>query len=166
MAGYGDDATFTAWLASSGYVLPVVAGTPSKEALRQRGSDWVDGEHAALWTGTPTQGINQERAWPRTGATAFGAPIPDDLIPPAVIHASFAAAYQEALSPGLLATALTDASRVKRQKVDVIEVEYADPPEGSDGIARMRLNAVSGLLAPLLKKSSTALGAFIYSVGG
>ncbi|WP_318012501.1 DnaT-like ssDNA-binding protein [Mesorhizobium sp. BR1-1-13] len=43
----------------------------------------------ARFSGQPTGGINQERAWPRTGATAYGSALASDLIPQRVIDASY-----------------------------------------------------------------------------
>ena len=68
MAGYGDDSGLAAYLAAQGYVLPEGAATLA--VLRQRGSDYLDGLYGAQFRGVPTDGVTQERAWPRTGATA------------------------------------------------------------------------------------------------
>lgn len=72
MAGYGDDAGFEAWLTENGYTLP--GGAPSGEVLRNRGAGYIDGVYGARFSGIPTGGLAQERAWPRAGAygDAFG----------------------------------------------------------------------------------------------
>ncbi|TPN90206.1 DnaT-like ssDNA-binding protein, partial [Mesorhizobium sp. B1-1-5] len=85
MGGYGDDAGFAAYAAAAGYTVP--AGTIS--AARQRGSAYIDGTYGMRFPGQPTGGIGQEREWPRTGATAFGAALASDLIPQRVIDASY-----------------------------------------------------------------------------
>lgn len=148
MAGYGSDEDFDAWLAANGYELTEEIG---RSVLRQRGSAYIDGLYGARFSGTPTGGISQERAWPRTGATAYGAAISDSQIPEAVVQASYAAAYYEDQNPGGLAVAISTAQAVKREKVGSLEVEYF----GADGVTALEaatptLLAVEGLLAPLL----------------
>lgn len=125
MASYGDDAGLTAWLAEQGYALPGTA--PSLAVLRARGSAYVDG-YEQFWTGYRTDGALQELGWPRTGASLnCKIAVPSDLIPPAVINAAYRAAWLEGETPGILAGATpSPGSRVKRQKVDVIEREFFD----------------------------------------
>jgi hypothetical protein len=169
VAGYGTDNDFNAWLTASGYQLP--DGSPTASALRSRASRWLDATFADMFTGRPADPVTQERAWPRIGATAFGQPIGESDIPLAVIHASFAAAYQEARKPGLLDAIEDQRGAVKRRKVDDLEIEYQDRKESDKLLAAeglqapaLRLYVVEGLLAPLLKKSVTSLGSFIYSI--
>lgn len=151
MAGYGDDAGFDAWLAENGHTLP--DGYASEAVLRNRGSVYVDGVYGARFSGIPTGGCEQERAWPRTGAYAYGQPIGDTVIPDAVIKASYAAAWQEATSPGSLSVSGSEASRVKREKVEgAVEVEYQvfQGPFSASSLVTL-LTEVEGLLAPVLK---------------
>lgn len=123
MAGYGDDAGLTAWLAGMGYTLPV--GAPTAAVLRQRGSAYLDAIYGGLWEGRPTAGVLQERQWPRTGAKVDCIhAVPDDAIPVAVVNASYRAAWLEASNPGSLSASMTMGQRVAREKVDVIEVAY------------------------------------------
>ncbi|KQW79721.1 DnaT-like ssDNA-binding protein [Brevundimonas sp. Root1279] len=148
MAGYGDDAGFEAWLTENGYTLP--DGAPEPAVLRQRGAGYIDGEYGALFTGVPTGGFAQERAWPRTGATYYGSAIPDDVVPDQVIKSSYVAALHEADNPGSLAVATTQAAAVKREKVDVLEVEYFAGSGDAVKDATVVLSPVEGLLAPFL----------------
>lgn len=69
MAGYGDDEGFATWLAENGYTLP--DGAPLPVVLRQRGSAYLDATYGPRFVGVPTD-PEQEREWPRTGATIFG----------------------------------------------------------------------------------------------
>lgn len=147
MAGYGGDSAFNAWLADNGYTLP--SGLTAA-VLRQRGSDYIDGVYGLRFTGQPTGGVAQERAWPRTGAEAFDLPIGAATIPSAVERASYAAAYQEAVKPGSLSIAVTASGAVKRKKVGPIEIEYADASGSAIASATPILSAVEGLLAPYL----------------
>lgn len=155
MAGYGEDNGFTAWLADNGLTMP--EGALAVAVLRQRGSSYIDGLYGPKFSGQPTGGLAQERAWPRTGAEAFGQSIPTDTIPNAVIQASYAAAYQEAIRPGSLSVAVTAAGTLKRKKIGPLEKEYF---EGSgdvvaDGI--LKLSAVEGLLAPFFAAPDIAV---------
>jgi hypothetical protein len=146
MAGYGDDAKFNAWMASNGYSLP--DGGVAVAVLRQRGSAYVDGLYGSRFSGQPTGGFEQERAWPRVDACAHGQTIPSDVVPVAIEHASYHAVYQEAVSPGSLSVAASTSGAIKREKVDVLEVEYVAGTGDAVADATIRLSAVEGLLAP------------------
>jgi len=147
MAGYGDDSGFTAYATAAGYTVP--AGTIA--AARQRGSTYIDAVYGGRFTGTPTGGIDQERAWPRTGATAFGSALATDLIPTRVINASYEAAYLELVRPGSLTVTVDPSKRVKRQKVDTIEREFFDPGDASGSFSDAPVSSlIEGMLAPLI----------------
>lgn len=129
MAGYGTDQGFTDWLAANGLVLP--AGSPTPAVLREIGSAYVDGAYEpSLSCSARTGGFAQERAWPRVGHTVNCESVPSDLIPPAWVQASYRAAYLQAVSGW--AQGGTDPNRVtKREKVDVLEVEYFGIGDGA-----------------------------------
>jgi hypothetical protein len=152
MAGYGSDEGLQTWLDSFGYEIP--SGSSSPAVLRQRGSQYVDGLYGSKFPGTPTGGIEQERAWPRTDVEIYGAAVSSSAIPTAVEHASYAAALYEAENPGGLAVAITAAGVVKREKVGPIEVEYQAASGGSATQAvTPLLSMVEGLLAPFILSS-------------
>lgn len=155
MAGYGDDSGFAAWLADNGHSLP--EGSLSSAVLRQRGSAYIDGVYGSRFPGVPTDGVAQERAWPRTGATAYGSEIASDTIPTAVVQASYAAALYEAENPGGLSAATSGAAAVKREKVGPLEVEYAASSGDVLADATIRLAVVEGLLSPLFRRPETAI---------
>jgi len=154
MAGYGSDDGFSAWLAANGYSLP--EGAPTPAVLRQRGSAYVDGVYGPRALGSPTDGYAQERAWPRTGATAYGSAIPVDAIPNAWVEASYAAALYEAQNPGGLAVVATPGQAVKREKVGSLEVEYQTVQGGALEAATPMLLTVEGLVAPFLYSTERA----------
>lgn len=157
MAGYGDDNGFAAWLAENGYELP--DGAPAPAVLRQRGSAYVDATYGQRFTGAPTAGFMQPRFWPRTGARAGLEPIPDDLVPPQVIEASYHAALQEARQPGSLTVLSSAAQRAKREKIGPLETEYFEGSGDALADAVPMLSAVEGLLAPfLVQPVAVALG--------
>jgi len=155
MAGYGDDAKFNAWMASNGYSLP--DGGVAVAVLRQRGSAYIDGLYSSRFSGKPTGGFEQERAWPRVGACAHGQPIPSETVPVAIEHASYHAAYQEALDPGSLSVAASSSGAVKREKVDVLEVEYVAGSGDAVADALVRISAVEGLLTPFFAVAMPAV---------
>ena len=114
MAGYGDDTGFNAWLTDNGYTLP--AGSPLPAVLRNRGSQYIDAVYGSRFLGSVVD-AEQERQWPREGAIVNGKLLPANIVPAAVISASYYAACQEAVSPGSLSVVGTSSSAVKRVKV-------------------------------------------------
>ena len=165
MAGYGDDSGFTAFLSANGLTLPV--GAPASAVLRQRGSAYIDNVYGARFRGAPTGGITQDRAWPRTGATAYGAAIADDVIPTAVVSAAYFAAYREATSPGSLSA--TSSGGVKREKVGNIEVEYFEAASQAARDANARRTApaiveIDGLLEPFMAPLEVPTGPALWSI--
>jgi hypothetical protein len=163
MAGYGEDATFQTWLTENGYTLP--SGAPSPAVLRNRGSQYIDAVYGSRFVGSVVDPV-QERQWPREGAVVNGKLIPSDVVPAAVINASYYAAYQEAVKPGSLSVVGTSSGAVKRVKVGQIEKEYQTAKD-SDGTAASitpLISIVDGMLAPYLRDASvSAIG--IWSVG-
>jgi hypothetical protein len=147
MAGYGDDSGFTAWLAANGYVLP--AGAPSPAVLRQRGSTYIDGLYGPRFSGVPTGGFAQERAWPRTDACAYGSSIGSGIIPDAVVQASYFAAYAEAVAPGSLSTTYTPGTAKVLTEVKGIKWEVVGDASEAGAMIPV-ISAVEGLLAPFL----------------
>lgn len=166
MAGYGDDTAFTEWLTDNGFSLP--AGAPTPAALRQRGSVHVD---AHDFPGVPTGGYTQERAWPRTGATAYNDTIPDDVIPVAIVHASYAAGYFEAQNPGALTTKSTAVdAQIKRKKERVEgvveeETEYFAASSGAPGDGAVTVPMVEDLLAPFVLGEEPTVSLGILALG-
>lgn len=147
MAGYGTDEGFQGWLDANGYTLP--DNPPSLEVLRERGSNYIDGTYGARFSGTPTGGFAQERAWPRTGACAYGQPIGDDVIPDAVVKASYVAALADAKAPGSLSVTYTPGTTKVLTKVDKIEWDVIGDASVPGSMIPV-LSAVEGLLAPFL----------------
>ncbi len=163
MAAYGTDQGFTEWLAEQGYTLPDDAPTPA--VLRARGSAYIDGYEAYL-TGYRTGGAMQELAWPRTGASLNCVQaVPSDVIPPAVVTASYRAAWLEGSTPGVLAgPVVTSGTRVKRQKVDVIEREFFDDGKTEVGSGPSFIDSIiDGVLGQFICDDQN--GAFLWTLG-
>jgi len=149
MAGYGTDSALKAYWDAAGYTY---AADAPFAALRQRGSAYIDGTYGMRFPGQPTGGLAQEREWPRTGATAYGAALESDLIPTRVEQASYEAAYIELKKPGSLSVSFDPARKVKRQKVEGIEREFFEPADSGNIFAPDALvsTVIEGLLAPLI----------------
>lgn len=163
-AFYGTDAGFATWLALHGYVLP--DGAPAPAILRARGSLYVD-SYEKFWTGQRTGGVMQELGWPRTGATVnCTQAVPEDVIPPAVITASYRAGWLDAETPGILrGSAGSAGSRIKRQKVDVIEREFFDDGKAEIGGGPSFIDSqIDGLLSQFICNDDGA--AFLWNLGG
>lgn len=153
---YGTDEGFTAWLHSQGLTLPANALAPA--VLRQIGSDYVDAAYEyALQCSHRTGGFTQERAWPRTSHRINGAAVPNDLIPPAWVTASYRAAYLQAIRPGW-ATGTKDPNRItKREKVDSIEREFFSSEDAGGSLAAPGMVSdavINGLVLPWLCSKS------------
>lgn len=152
MAAYGSDVEFNAWLVSAGLSLP--SGSPTPAVLRERGSFYIDAVYGPRFKGRPTEPFTQELAWPRTGAVVFGHSIPPDMIPDAVVKASYRAAYLEATTPGGFGGGSFDPQRrLRRQKVNNLEREFFSPNsiDVNDPYTLFVLDPfIAGLLAPYL----------------
>lgn len=160
---YGTDDGLTTWLAQQGYTLP--DSTPTLAVLRARGSTYVD-SYEQYWTGHRTDGAVQENAWPRTGATLnCVTAIDSDVIPVAVVTATYRAAWLEASNPGVLAgPQIAAGKRVKRQKVDVIEREFFDDGKQAVGSGPAFIDSlIDGLLGQFICDQKSA--AFVWSLG-
>lgn len=167
MSGYGTNNGFEAWLSANGLALPV--GAPSKDILRLRGSVYVDGTYGTrLGCSVPTGGIEQDRAWPRTGHFVGGIAVPPDAIPTKWIEAAYRAAYLIATMPGFGVATLNPAQRVKRQKVDTIEREFFDSGDakaGAGGFSTLDAE-IEGLVAAILCPDVSGAFAGVWAVGG
>jgi len=151
----GADIGFAAWAIENGLTVP--DGTVA--AARTRGSAFVDG-YEAKFPGDRTGGYDQERAWPRTGASTYsGADIPSSSIPVAIVTASYVAAFQELSVPGSLSPVIIGTETVKREKVGSLEVEYATATTVSDlrDLARPIMTEIEALLLPFIYQSGAAV---------
>ena len=100
-----------------------------KEQRLVAASDYLDSQY--IFTGKKTD-ENQPREFPRNGATE---------IPTAIKKAVFELALQDSLTSN-------PSAEVKREKVDVLEVEYFQADAGS-----LRFGYIDGLLRPFLFQS-------------
>src|SRR5690606_30890455 len=153
---YGTDQGFQDWLAAQGLTLPDNATAPA--VLRQIGSDYVDAAYGyRLTCSRRTGGWEQELEFPRTGHYVNGQLLPSDLIPTAWIHASYRAAYLNAVVPGWSTDQVTPGRITRRERVDTVEREFFSPGEsGGQGNAAPGMpvdGIINGLVTPFLCSS-------------
>lgn len=118
---YSSVADCSAW-AVAYYGAALNGNTAGKEAAIRRAVAYLDG---LKWKGVRTYGRDQSLAWPRNSVTdCEGSAIASDEIPAELIFAQHVLARVEFQSPGALSPSLNLSAVVKREKVDVIEVEY------------------------------------------
>lgn len=114
--------------------------TAEKEQALRRATDYMEQVYGQKWKGarmTDTQALS----WPRYDVCANGFDVGSDVVPVAVQRACAELALKAAA--GALAP---DVGRLaKREKVDVLEVEYE-----SGAVPYVRYRAVDNLLAPYL----------------
>lgn len=148
---YGTDQGLENYLAQSGRVLP--AGmTPA--VARNRGSAYVNlFEDKYL-----SKPISPPDSFPRVAY---------DPVPLAVEYAAYEAAFAVASGLDLFGTGGTAGGQVVREKIDVLEVQYAEPQAGFAGYwdnNRFILPLAYALLLPFMRKAGFGPAAFV--VGG
>lgn len=151
MPSYGTNAGLIAYLASTGRVLPATA---DPDVVRLYGTRYVDG----FWDLYRGVALTDENAFPR------------DLwpvIPVNVEYATYEAAFAWASGVAIFGTGGTSGGQVIREKVDVLEVQYAAPEAGSGGWwdnNRFILPEAYTLLLPFFKRKGMCglgYGAFV-----
>lgn len=141
----------------------------AKQAALLRASDYVDslsqrqvspGVYEQVFGGVRTGGRAQARAWPRTGAyDSEGNLLDSATVPVEVEYATYEAALREIAVPGSLAPDYVPAAAVKREKVDVLEVEYATSTSATP--TTPVIAAVWAYLAGLIGARAGGIGAFV-----
>ena len=154
MLHYGSLSAADEYHAARGNAAWADAAEQSRTAALVRASDYVDARYQyelngcwrSMFSGEPTGGRAQERAWPRTGVDG----VLSDEVPLEVERATYEAALRELATPGFLMPDFIPSEQVTRVKVGPIEESYAQ--SGADGSpANMpQLMAVDRLLALLL----------------
>lgn len=150
---YASVATANAYATLRG--LTAWTGTDAvKESALVRATDYLEATYRNDWQGNRVS-ATQALSWPRANVMVDNFVVDDDIVPIPVINGCIELAIR-----ALTETLLDDQTqRVKREKVDVIEIEYAD---GSDPAKRFPL--VSRMLSPYLFSGSNEGGAFTVRV--
>lgn len=110
------------------------------------------------WIGEPTFGRAQELSWPRTGVDDIGT----GEIPREIIKAQHILARTEHTNIGALAPSGSSSGQVIKEKVDVIEVTFAETQGGVES-ERVTVTDAMDLLAPFLIVATPKLGLGWYS---
>ncbi len=156
---YGTNEGFQEWLSAQGLSLPDDA--PSPDVLRQLGSAYVDSAYGyKLTCSRRTGGWEQELEFPRTGHYVNGQLLPSTLIPTAWVHASYRAAYLNAVTPGWSTNAVDGSRLTKTEKVDVISREFFAPGDAnsSDVAPGMPSDSIiNGMVLPFLCSNTRGL---------
>lgn len=120
-----------------------------KESALRRATTFLSNAYA--WKGARTNGRSQALAWPRTDVEdEEGETVDDDAIPVEIVQATCLIAAKEVATPGYMSPAVVQADRVKRERVDKIEVEYLGGTMNAEASRPVLLQVedlISGLIA-------------------
>lgn len=138
---YADAAAYTAWHTAYYSAAPTETTAVIEGGIRRA----VIYLQTLSWNGRRANGRSQALAWPRSGVTdCEGNAIADDEIPAELIQAQHILTRAELASPGILAPSGSAIGGIKREKVDVIEVEY-DTSRGTGTIDDLRVYVLGAL---------------------
>lgn len=118
-----------------------LASDALREQALRRATDYLEQVYGLKWKGERTT-HTQALSWPRYDVCANGFDVDSDVVPVAVQRACAEMALKAAggeLAPDV-------GRQAKREKVDIIEVEYE-----SGALPYVRYRAVDNLLAPYLE---------------
>lgn len=146
----------------------------AKQAALIRASAYIDGKYQfqnacgrweSLFPGVKTGGRAQTLQWPRTGATDNeNSTIPPDEVPVEIEQATYEAALREIVTPGSLSPDYVASGAIKRQKVDVLEIEYQTAAADAGAVpTRPVITVIDEMIAPLLG-CKTACGIAVFVV--
>lgn len=108
-----------------------------------------------IWSGKPTNARSQALAWPRTGVVdANGYTIAEDEIPQEIKDAACELALRELVSPNSTNPDFVASEKIKREKIDVIETEYADTANNSQSITPV-FQVVDALIGQFLSNGGS-----------
>lgn len=148
---YGTVAGLEAYAVMTGRVIPPDANLT---AALYHASMYIDGTYWDDFCGVPA---TDDAAFPRKGSTT---------VPERVINATYEAALMWIADNDSLSFSGSQGGQVIREKVDVIEVQYAAPQDGGDVIVdgTPRFSVIEGLLKPLLCRLPDGVGGYAFVV--
>lgn len=162
---YASVAAADAYLVARGNVAWGALSQGAREAALRKATDYLGDAYGQRWLGwrlTTTQALDWPRGMPTTinyqfgYPPVYGPPIQQvDLtgVPPQVVRACIELAARASLGVELMPDAT---AAVRRERVDVIEVEYAESGAPSTGAAGY-YRSIDAMLAPLLTGSVSTL---------
>jgi hypothetical protein len=157
---YGSVDGFVEYHDNRGREIPATWSEEFIESTLLVASEWLDAAYSGLWSGTPTDGFEQVRQWPREHAKTNTDPVfhfPDDAIPERVEFAAYEAAFRQGQKPGSLQKDFTP-NKYRSVRIDgAISVDYnLNLSEASD--AQTSYPVISSLMAPLLNSNNDFSG--------
>ncbi len=170
---YGTVAAADDYHAARGNTAWAAGSTEGKAAALVRASSYVDslanyqvappfGAWSSRFSGVKTGGRAQELAWPRTGASDNeGNAIPANEVPREVEQATYEAALRELVAPGSLSPDYVASAVVKREKVDVLETEFAVSATAGAANITPVVQVILALLAPLFSPDAYDVGLIV-----
>lgn len=112
-------------------------------------SEWLDATYRASFPGLKVGLREQEREWPRTGATdVYGYAISENSVPTEVENATYEATHREIDNPGSLSVDYTPAKYKSASVQGAVSVEYRQFDSAME--AQTRINVVDQILSPVL----------------
>lgn len=148
---YGTVAGLQAYADLTGRDIPSGANL---DAALYHASMYIDGTY---WNDFCGEAATDDAAFPREGSTT---------VPERVVNATYEAALLWLSDSSSLSFGGSQGGQVVREKVDVIEVQYAAPEAGGDVIVNgtPRFSVIEGLLAPLLCRLPDGMGGYAFVV--
>ena len=110
---YVADRGITGWAALSSTI---------KQQSLVKATDYLEATYRAAWKGNRVS-ETQSLSWPRYNVIVDGFNFPSNVVPTQVVNACIEMAIRASVGETLLAD---QGQRVRREKIDVIEVEYQD----------------------------------------
>lgn len=129
---YTADRGIAAW---AGY------SSAEKQAALILATDYLEAAYRDAWRGDRVSSA-QSLSWPRKGVVVDGFTVASNIVPLPVVRACIEMAIRAAAGDKLISD---QGQLVKREKIDVIEIEYADYSDPS-----LRYSQVSKMLAPYI----------------
>lgn len=148
---YGTTQELQDYATATGRTIPVDANL---DAALYVASMYIDGTYWDDFCGEPA---TDAAAFPRKGQTD---------VPQRVINATYEAALMWLNDPASLSFSGSAGGQVVKEKVDVIEVQYAAPQDGGDVVVdgTPRFSVIEGLLKPLLCRLPDGRGGYAFVV--
>lgn len=110
------------------YPATTIPDTEASDGAIVRTSLWLSSY--PIWNGAKVCDCVNILAWPRSGVVdCDGCTFDSDSIPEIIKQVTYIGSLAELVSPGALTPTITAGLQVKREKVDVIEVEYMTPSD-------------------------------------
>jgi hypothetical protein len=150
-AGVPNANSYASVSAADGYVADRgIAGwtslsTPVKEQALIKATDYLEATYRDAWKGNRIT-ATQTLSWPRSNVIVDGFLLAGNIVPTPVVNSCIEMALRSASGETLIAD---QGQRVKREKIDVIEIEYQDYSDPT-----LRYPFVNRMLLPYLLSSS------------